>query len=59
MKAEVIVEVDQIEFSTRTNGDRVRIQGVHFGADNASKLAGLINSQESIKVVFKELSEGE
>jgi len=57
MKAEVIVEVDQIEFSTRTNGDRVRIQGVHFGADNASKLAGLINSQESIKVVFKEIGE--
>ena len=59
MKAEVIVGTDQIEFTTKTNGDRIRIQGVHFGADNASNLAKLINSQESIKVVFKELSEGE
>jgi hypothetical protein len=57
MKAEVIVEIDQIEFMTRTNGDRVRIQGVHFGADDASKLAELINSQESIKVVFKSIGE--
>jgi len=57
MKAEVIVEPDQIGFSTKTNGDRVRIQGVHFGADDASNLAKLINSQESIKVVFKEIGE--
>jgi hypothetical protein len=59
MKAEIIVGSDQIEFMTRTNGDRVRIQGAHFTAEDAANLAHMINDQEQIKVVFKELSEGE
>lgn len=50
MNAEVIVGVDQIEFTTKTNGDRIRINGIHFDAENASNLAHLINSQEQLKV---------
>jgi hypothetical protein len=57
MKAEVIVESDQIEFTTKTNGDKVFMQGIHFGASDASKLAELINSQQQLKVVVKDIAE--
>lgn len=54
MKAEVTATVDQIEFSTRTNGDRLTIKGVHFGQTEAGKLAQLINSGQELKVVVKD-----
>jgi len=54
MKAEVTATVDQLEFTTKTNGDRLTIRGVHFGQTEAGKLAQLINSGQELKVVIKD-----
>jgi len=53
MKAEAEVSVDGIEFTTKTNGDKLRITGLHFDAENAANLATLINSGESLKLIIK------
>lgn len=38
---------DQIRFATQANGDRIEIRGVHLGADDAAKLAELINTPDT------------
>jgi hypothetical protein len=54
MKAEVTATTDQIEFTTKTNGVRLLIKQVHFGQDEAGKLAQLINSGQDLKIVIKD-----
>ena len=56
MKAEATVDADQIEFTTKTNGDKLFVRGVHFGATEAAKLAELINSGQLLKVVVKDIT---
>lgn len=43
---------DQVQFSTKTNGDRIQIKGVHLTQDQATSLAWLINSKDHIKLEF-------
>jgi hypothetical protein len=59
MKAEVIVNKDDIRFITRTNGDKLKIENIHFDADDASNLALMINSGNKLKLVIKTIQEGE
>ena len=54
MKAEVMVNVDGIKFTTTANGDRLELRNIHFTADDASKLAQLINSKQQLKVIIKD-----
>ena len=49
-KAVFDVAVDQIEFRTKTNGDCIKIVGVHLGTGAAANLATLINSGETLLV---------
>lgn len=49
------VEVDQCEFLTRTNGDKVRFgKGLHVRQDDATALTYLIQSGKRLKVIVKE-----
>jgi hypothetical protein len=59
MRAQVIVDRNNIKFTTEANGDRIMIRRVHLTSDNASKLAQLINSQNRLKVIIKDDKEGE
>ena len=52
-KATIIVGADQIDFNTKTNGDRLSIRGIDLDADNAATLAWLINNGE-VKIIFKQ-----
>jgi len=54
MKSETIVDVDNIVFITRTNGDRIEIRKVHFTAQNAANLAQMINSNKQLKIIIKD-----
>jgi hypothetical protein len=56
-KAEFQAESDKIIFTTRTNGDKIEIFGVHLGQTNAENLAGLVNSGETLTVIIKKASE--
>ena len=48
------IGVDCIEFFTRANGDRMRIDNVNLTADNAATLAYLINRKVILEVEIKE-----
>ena len=49
------VEVDQCEFLTKTNGDKVRFgKGLHIRQDDATALAYLIQSGKRLKVIVRE-----
>jgi len=50
----VITTEDSVQFNTRTNGDVIRISGVHLSADNAAALAYLINAGVALKVEIKQ-----
>jgi len=54
MKAETTVAIDNIEFTTRTNGDKLRITKMHFDPENAANLATLINSGVELKLIIKD-----
>jgi hypothetical protein len=54
LKSEFDVLPDQIEFRTKTNGDRIDIKFIHLGQQNAQELASLINSGKTITVIIKE-----
>ena len=45
---------DLIQFNTKTNGDTIRIAGVHLTAGNAAALAYLINAGVELKVEIKQ-----
>lgn len=51
--SEFNVNVDCMDFTTRTNGDKILIKNVHLGAEAAKNLADLINSVDVLKVEIK------
>ncbi len=53
-KAVVIVPPDSITFTSKTNGDKINIKGVHVEQDDAAALAYMIQSGKDLKVIFKE-----
>ncbi len=53
-KSNFTVNVDQIRFTTQTNGDSITIKGVHLGKDDAAALSYLINHLQTLKVEVKE-----
>lgn len=53
--AEFVIESDDsIQFTTKTNGDAIRITGVSLSANNAAALAYLINNEVVLKVEITE-----
>lgn len=58
IKSEFDTGVDTIAFTTKTNGDRVDIRGVHLGTEAAANLATLINGGQVLTVVIKAKVEG-
>ena len=50
----VVSHDDGVEFTTKTNGDAIRIHGVHLTSDDAAALARLINLGVELKVEIKE-----
>ena len=51
--SEFNVNVDCMEFTTRTNGDRIFMKNIYLGAEAAKNLADLINSTDVLKVEIK------
>ena len=48
-------EVDQCEFLTKTNGDKVNFgKGLHIRQDDATALTYLIQSGKRLKVIVRE-----
>ena len=52
--AEFNVGEDSIEFSTKSNGDSMRIHGIFMSKENAAALAYLVNSGVTLKVEITE-----
>ena len=44
---------DQVMFSTQTNGDAIRIKSLELNAEQAARLAYLINQPDPLKVEIK------
>jgi hypothetical protein len=59
IEAKFEVDPDQIELRTKTNGDLIRIDGVHLGPENAANLAGLINSGAILEIEIKAAKSGQ
>jgi len=51
---EFTVGEDGIQFNTKTNGDTIRMTGLHLTDANAGGLAYLINKGVTLKVEIKE-----
>lgn len=47
------VAADQMEFTTQSNGDRMRIHGVHLTPESAAALAHMVNCGCTIEVQMK------
>lgn len=56
LKAEFDAGPDCIIFTTQTNSDRIRIGPVHLDAANAAELARLININQTVHIVIKEVA---
>lgn len=52
-KCEFDLPSDKISFTTRTNGDHIRIDKVNLGAEASSNLAWLISVDGILKVEIK------
>lgn len=55
--SEFDVLIDQIKFTTQTNGDRLYIGPVHIGQEAATNLANLINSGSTLKIRIRKAVE--
>ncbi len=51
--AEFTVTADQIELRTKTNGDEVRMRGMHLGPEAAANLARLVNLGVDLHIEIK------
>ncbi len=51
--AEFSVTADQLEFRTKTNGDEVRMRGMHMGPEAAANLARLVNLDMELQIEIK------
>jgi|GEM_PF-3007142 len=49
-----IINADQVQLTTKTNGDRITIAYVHFTPEQAASLSWLINSKKPLKFRIKE-----
>ena len=47
------VKEDQMEFTTQSNGDRIRIHSIHLTPESAAALAHMVNSGCIIEVQMK------
>lgn len=47
------VSADQIELNTKTNGEKICIEGVHMGQNAAATLAWLINTDNHLTIEVK------
>ena len=45
---------DQCEFRTRTNGDRIKMDGMNIDAQNAADLAYMIQDAAILEIQIKE-----
>ena len=45
--------VDQVTFVTQTNGDTIKIVGLHLSAEKAATLAYLVNQPKKLKIEVK------
>jgi len=52
-EAKFDVAADQMEFTTQSNGDRMRIHGVHLIPASAAALAHMVNSGQILEVQIK------
>lgn len=57
IKSKFDVEPDSITFTTRANGDQIRITGVNLSQEDAANLASLIGSKKILKVEIAEKEE--
>jgi len=53
-RVEFCVVKDDIEFSTKSNGDRMRIHDIHMDRENAAALVYLVNSGINLCIEIKE-----
>ena len=51
--AEFTVGADQAIFTTKTNGDILKITGLHLPAEQAAALAYLVNQPNKLKIEVK------
>ena len=51
---EFTVGEDGIQFNTKTNGDTIRMTGIHLSDEAAGGLAYLINKGVTLKIEIKE-----
>jgi hypothetical protein len=52
---EFTTTTDNIVLTTKTNGDRITITGIHLTTENAGNLAKLVNGTADLKVEIKEV----
>lgn len=52
-----VTKADNVQFSTKTNGDTIAITGVHFSKEQAASLAWLINNTDKNLVFEVKLQE--
>jgi len=45
--------IDQVKFTTSTNGDRLVLKGFHLDQDNAATLAWLINQDSNCRLEWE------
>ena len=52
-EAKFDIDEDCIEFTTRTNGDSMRIRGIHMSKESAGALAYMVNSGKALEIEIK------
>ncbi len=52
-EAKFDVDEDGIEFTTKTNGDSIRMHGLHMSKETAGALAYMVNSGSVLEIEIK------
>ncbi len=52
-KCEFDIEATKVNFETTTNGDDIRIEGIHLDREVAATLAWLVNTDNHLTVEIK------
>lgn len=53
-KVDFDVGIDQIIFTTQTNGDRIEIKDINLSSDSAADMARMLNDSQTFNIVIKE-----
>ncbi len=53
-KIDFDVNLDQVIFTTQTNGDRIEIKDINLSADEAGNLAHMVNNGRKLRITIKE-----